>query len=449
MGFQLSFGLVAVLIRFGTPFHLRLWGMRIKGPRMTEPTLASAAAEGLKRLVSTNLLCCLAAMPIVMYHTGLISPAAVLTGIVVVPIITGVLIAGYVVVLIGVLAPPLVGAAAGVLALLAGWTSWLVRWIDEAPWTSVWVPALSLAWAVFATGVFLYWIARGHRRDWPGLAALGVALVWLAGEIWLGTALPREVALRIDTLAVGDGTCHLVRSGRAALLWDCGSLRPGVGRMLVPRAVRELGALRVPTVVITHPNLDHFNGVLDVVEPLGVERVLIGEAFAQHAAQHPFSGEAVLLTGLARRGVAVRIVTAGQRITEGPMTFEFLSPPAGADWPRDNDMSLVARVSAPGAGTALFCGDIQDEAILRLHGGALHPAVMEAPHHGSARDAAIAFVAAADPGVVLQSTGPGRVGDARWGPVRAARRWWCTAVDGACWVELRRDGGVRSGAFAR
>ena len=59
------------------------------------------------------------------------------------------------------------------------------------------------------------------------------------------------------------------------------------------------------------------------------------------------------------------------------------------------------------------------------------------------------FVTTVDPTVVLQSTGLGRAGDARWDRVRARRAWYTTALDGAVWVELRADGTVRSGAFLR
>ncbi len=310
---------------------------------------------------------------------------------------------------------------------------------------------MSLAWAVAATAVVLSWLARAHRRDWPALGALAAVAAWLGAEVWFGVALPRDVALRVDTLAVGDGTCELVRSGRGALLWDCGSLTGGVGRMLVPRAVRALGAWRVPTVVVTHPNLDHFNGVLDVVEPLGVRTVLVGKAFTDHATQHPRSQEAYMLGELRRRGVEVRAISAGEKLGVGECRVEFLSPPADADWPKDNDMSLVAGVWAPGGKNPalMLCGDIQDQALGLLGGRGLHPAILEAPHHGSAREGAYVFVAEADPKVVLQSTGPSRAGDARWDAVRAGRVWLCTATDGACFAEVLRGGAVRAGRTVR
>ena len=73
--------------------------------------------------------------------------------------------------------------------------------------------------------------------------------------------------------------------------------------------------------------------------------------------------------------------------------------------------------------------------------------VLELPHHGSVHGAALEFVGAVGPRVVLQSTGPRRVGDARWDTLRAGRVWFTTASDGAAWAEIRGDGSVVGGSL--
>lgn len=453
LGFQLSFGLVALLIWMGDAFDARLWGRPLRGtvppPPSWRRSVLRPAAVHTKRLVSTNLMCCLAATPLLMCQTGLVSVLSVVSGVIVVPLITVVLIAGYAAAGIGVLIPGATGATAKALAALAGWTSWLVARLDETPWSSLRAPNVSALWVACATAVVLYWLARGDRRSRGAWAATAAIIVWGGASAWLGSRLPAQTALRIDTLAVGDGTCEIVRSGDQALLWDCGSLEPGVGRMLVPRAARALGAWRIGTALVTHPNIDHFNGLLDVIEPLRIGRVLVGEAFVQHAAEHPHSPEALMLSELRRRGVEVKTVWAGERVSLGDTQIEFLSPARGATWPEDNNMSLVGLITIAGRPAALMCGDIQGDAmayINRTRPGLLVP-ILEAPHHGSAREPAYEFVEGLDPAVVLQSTGPSRANDPRWADVRRGRAWWCTAVNGAAWAEFERDGSVRSGAL--
>lgn len=455
IGFQLSFSLVALLIWQGQAFHGRLFGIKLKGTIPDpEPGFTGWVVESFKKLTSTSILCGLAATPIVAYHTGLISPAAILTSIILVPIFGALLIAGYIVLLIGVIIPPLSSPATSMLGVLADWVTSLVTWFDALPGTSLRIPSISLALTLFATLAILYWIVRGYIRDRLAWTLATIASAWTIAEFRLSPTLPSATLIRIDTLAVGDGTCHLLRSGRDAMLWDCGSLSPGIGQSLVPRAARALGAYRIPTVLVTHPNLDHFNGILDAAEPLGIKLLITGQAVADRAASHPHSGEAYLLSELTRRGIEVQIARAGDRIELGDCTLEVISPAAAATFTTDNDWSLVARIiprdgAHDGATPILLCGDIEApamDAIRASHPG-LHPTVMEAPHHGSAKEAGIQFISALDPRIVLQSTGPQRQNDPRWSAVRGARQWFCTSLNGASWVELKRDGSVAAGSI--
>lgn len=456
IGFQLSFGLVALLIRAGDVFHAKLFGIRLRG--VVRPVRgfwgrrADEALDSGQRLISTNILCCLAATPVVMYHTGLVSPLSVLTGVVMVPLITVLLIAGYAAAGVGVLVPAATPWAAAFLEHASGALACLARWIDGIPGTSARVPPVSLAWTVAATALAVYWMGRGWRRErWLWAAAAGVAL-WAGAEFWLGQRLPGSVVVRVDTLAVGDGTCELVRCGGDAVLWDCGSLSPGVGQLTVPRAARALDVWRTPVAVVTHPNVDHFNGLLDVVEPLGIREVVVGEEFARHAAEHTRSPEAYVLAELSRRGVRVRVVSAGDVIQSGRVRLQVLSPPKGERWTLDNDMSLVAEVrTGNGPAAVLMTGDIQDQAIASLEATnpSLKALILEAPHHGSARPAAYEFVERLGPRIVLQSTGAKRAEDPRWAAGRAGRVWRCTATEGAVWAEVLTDGRARSGVSAR
>ncbi|MBL0922826.1 MAG: MBL fold metallo-hydrolase, partial [Phycisphaerales bacterium] len=266
--------------------------------------------------------------------------------------------------------------------------------------------------------------------------------------------LPEWEAARVDTLAVGDGTCHLVRSGRDAALWDCGGSAPGLGVRFIPGAVRALGAWKVRTVVISHPNLDHFFGLLDVIEPLGVRRVVVGEAFASAAAARPSGPEATALASLLRLGVRVDLAGAGDVLALGGARLEFLGPLRGQVFDDANDASLVARLSvATSAGERRFLltGDIERPGMRALlaRGVDVGADVLEAPHHGSAAGGAPEFfIEAARPSVVVQSTGSGRVGDERWDGAKRGRVWWTTAADGAVWTSFGRDGEVRTGAHA-
>ncbi len=449
LSFQLSFGLVAVLVRFAPRAHELIFGLRVRSDLPERiPLWRSVVVEPAKRLFSASLVCWLVATPTILLHTGLLSPAAVLTTMLVGPLLTLVLLAGYVVLIVCSVLPSLAEALGPVLDVLARVGVVVVERLDTIPGLSFRVASPSLAWVVLATLLPFRWLRRGDVRDPVLLAGIPVLVLMLAAECW-SSARPRPgVVLRVDTLAVGDGTCHLLRSGSEAMLWDCGSLRPGIGARLVPRAVRALGPVRVPTLVISHPNLDHYNGVLDAADELGIRDVIVSPATPARALARPHGPEALLLGVLERKGIRLRVLAAGDTFELGGLTFEVLSPPVGADWPEANDHSLVARVEAGGR-SMLLTGDAQEEALGRLvreHPG-LRADVLELPHHGSAIPASLELVLRTRPDVVVQSTGPSRAGLAFWEGPRGRARWYTTATGGAAWVEVVRDGTIRSGSL--
>jgi len=465
LGFQLSFGIVAALLWLGRFAEARLFGVPLRGvinpPRAglfgRVSIVREATMSVLRPLVSSSLLAWSVAVPTIAVHTGNFSPFAALTGIIVLPLSIMVLWAGYLALAVGVLIPGIGAWTGGVLRRLGDLLVGAVFRFDDLPGMAVSLPRLSVWWGACATVSILLWFRLGltrHKQLRRGLFAATLVLVlWLAVEMFQNTRLGSGSILRIDTLAVGDGTCHLVRSGDDAMLWDCGSSMSGFGVRSLPRAARDLGAWRVRTVVLTHANLDHFSALLDAAEVLGVRQVLICEAFKTDAEAHPRGADAALIQALTGRGIEVRVIAAGERMTFGSADLRFLSPLAGAVFPESNDSSLVGLFTAPtdeGERYAIFMGDAGVAAIqgVRNRHPTLHADILELPHHGSFNHESLALVAALNPSVVMQSTGPKRVGDSRWDTVRDGRHWHITATEGALWAEVRRDGTIRHGSMA-
>lgn len=467
LGFQLSMGVTGLLLWQGDRVTARLFGAplrgllpdRTRGPAAIARRALRAFGAAAQALAATTLLCWAAAAPIVVWHTGMLSPLAPVTTLFVLPLVTLVLWAGYIVLLAGVVVPAAGQWAAGALDALASFLIDVVLALDALPGTTLHLPRVGAVWAVCATACVLWWFACGRVRSRTGWAVSAVLLAWLGAQVWLGPrlALRRDVALRVDALAVSDGTCMLVRSaGGEAMLWDCGSLTPRVGERVVARAARELGAGRVRTAMITHGDTDHLSGLADVVAPLGVRTALVSRVFADHAARAPWLAPGRLVAALRGRGVEVRVVGAGDSFALGAATVEFLWPPPGYVPRLVNDASLVARVRvATGAGErfALLTGDIGPQSIARLMedpeaGTFVGASILELPHHGSVNEAALEFVRRIGPAAVLQSTGPERARREEWGSVRrGGSAWHVTARDGAAWAEVLGDGGVRAGPW--
>lgn len=473
LGFQLSFGIVAVLLVLGSTAHERVFGMRIRGvltPRlppgpMSPRTLALVAARRARSSIAQGITAALLAWtvstPIVLVHTGVFSPLAVLATLIVLPVTVVVLWIGYVLLLVCVLVPGLAEPAQGLVDGLGSVVITLVTRLDALPGASVQLPSLSIALGAAMLVLVLAWWRVGHLRHRGLWLASLVMATWLTAEITLGPRFAARWPLRVDTLSVGDGTCHLVRSRGEAMLVDCGSLSTGVGERLVPGAIRSLGAWRVPTIMLTHAHIDHYAGILDVVEPLGVKRVVTTPQVIESARRDAKGGVAALLAGLAARGVTVTTVSKGDTFALGEATFTVQWPPAERWFKNPNDASLVMHAvvtTAGGERRAVFMGDAAGEALPELlpttapaeceaFARAWRADVLELPHHGAFTQPSAELVDLVQPRVVVQSTGPKRAADTRWNSFKTGRAWLLTPMSGAVWTRIESDGAVRCGTF--
>ncbi len=449
-GFQLSFACVGALLWLAPILRERWFG---EAPDPDQHRLLGRLTHRVRDALGASVAAWIVSAPIVAFHFGIVTLLAAPASVLALPLATAGIAVGYAAVLVGALLPwldgvvgPLVGATGGALA-------WIASALDAIPGGTLRLPPLSVATTVAGAIIAVWWLRKGGSRSAAGRVRAAGALALLSSMIWIDArraALPSDVLLRMDTLAVGDGTCHIVRSGRETLLWDCGSSNPGVGVRTIPQAARSVGAWRVRTVVITHPNLDHFAGLLDIAAPLGVRRVVVGESFIAAADEREGGPEATALRWLGSRGVGVDVVSAGDTITLGDATIEFISPERGEAFEDVNDTSLVARIvvrTEIGERRALLTGDIERPAMRAIleRVADVWTDLLEAPHHGSAAGGAPEFfVDAVAPRLIVQSTGPGRVGDERWNAAKVGRVWWTTATDGAVRTEFRRDGAIQS-----
>ncbi len=432
-GFQFSFLMTASLIWLGSRVDAWLSRSPLGELRLPPDVFDRAWWVALvRRPISAGLVCWVVAAPIVAARFGWLSPLAVISTVVLMPIVAVVLVVGAAAAVLG--AVGLEVRAAGVLEALAqpaaGWVEVVERWSLSHVWMAPMPQWLGWIGVVIA----LAWLGgpRSHRRLIGAVTAcwcVGVAVAW-AGPRLVGAEA------RLHMFAVGDGTCMVVQSRGEALLWDAGSTRPDLGVWELPTAIRAAGIGRVRTAVITHANFDHYSLLPDLIEPLGIERVLVSEAFTAA----PVSvGAAELLDQLADAGVAVEVVGVGDVVRVGRAHLEVVGALPADEASEVNDRSLVVRMQTPGGGRVLLTGDIQETGMRGLAGTDVRAHVLELPHHGSVHAEAMRFVQRVKPMVVLQSTGRSRLDGERWSGVRGTSIWRASAASGWTRVDLYAD----------
>ena len=450
-GFQLSFGVVLGLIAIVPRLYQR-WFEDTEEIRT--PNSGGMVLQRLQMIFVVSIVAWAIALPIVAYHFQMISPLAALASVVALPIASVILAFGYAKLLASALLPS-IGFIFGVpLAIFCDLLLAIVNGINAAPFATLEVPQPTVAWAVVAIGVSISWliVARPYKKKSLIIATLSVGL-WL----WWPTLslVNRSPNLRIDMLAVGDGSCYVIRSGRATVLFDAGSGNDlDVGRSTIVPALKAMHITSLDAIIISHANLDHYAGILEVSDRFDVDRIIITAHVLQRAAEQPLGPMAYVLEQLTERIVLIEEVAAGTTLRFGKSSWTWLHPTNDADFSHVNDESMVVKIAPDHSPTTvLLTGDIQDDAIeLLLNDDTiareLHDAdIVELPHHGSFRDGAIELMEQIQPRVVLQSTGQSRLNPDRWADILADTTRLITARDGAATVIVHEDGTIETRRF--
>jgi competence protein ComEC len=147
------------------------------------------------------------------------------------------------------------------------------------------------------------------------------------------------------------------------------------------------GIDRIDEVILSHADLDHFNGLPELLRRFPTGQVTMTPTFPDKGTP----GVERVLAVLERRGVPVRVVSAGDRFTAGSVSFEVLHPPRelegealrGVREGNENARSLVLLMRHEGH-AILLTGDLEGAGQSLVVSRPIPPVdVMLAPHHGA------------------------------------------------------------------
>jgi competence protein ComEC len=348
------------------------------------------AMPGRLRLpLATTVAAQLATMPWALPAFHLVTPLAPMWNLLAIPwtalTLTGCLLWSCVALLL----PPLARWALPALDLLAWPYAALGRVISEQTlaWPLHLSPLAATLLAASLAAVCLY----PKRLVAPAILCLAACR--------LAAPQAPPVAPEVIVLDVGQGESVLLRQGSRAVLVDGGGWRFGdIGGRVVLPVLAELGVRRLEAVVLSHPDLDHCGGLLDLVGYLPVDEIWTAPGWtASRCARELVS----------KPGVAVRVFWAGESAAVADWRLLALHPRAG-DRRGRNDRSLVLKAEAAGH-CLLLTGDVEARGERQLTAAFTEMAagcdILKVPHHGSASSTSAALLEAMSPRLALISAG--------------------------------------------
>jgi competence protein ComEC len=238
------------------------------------------------------------------------------------------------------------------------------------------------------------------RRFAPFAAGAVPAAVLVATAGFAFSSRDEAPRLRVTVLDVGQGDAILIQTPDGQDILVDG----GPGRAVLRALGNELSwrDRSFEMVVVTHPDGDHFYGLVDVLDRYDVRRVIVGSTLVE-------SGhEVVLLRAVQAEGLAIENPSLGTTFDlGGGVRLEVIGPaePVASD-PQTNNTSLIVRL-VWGEVSFLLTGDMEAKAEQALldSGIDVSATVLKVAHHGSLSSSSKEFLAAVDAQVSSISAG--------------------------------------------
>ena len=241
-----------------------------------------------------------------------------------------------------------------------------------------------------AAAVGLY--GREHeKRRWKA-GFLRSALVTTAVIMILCVRYRSPFSLYMWNVGQGDGLCMVTHdeSGDSCILIDGGSSsRQGIGKYVGIPFLKYHGVSRVDCCIVTHDDLDHCSGVLELFKQHGDPDGIRIEAVALPSVTEKCKGKLYLQieSEAVKKGIRVLYLSRGMTLRQGTLSLECIHPGAYAKYSDANAYSTVLLVRYRDF-SAVLTGDLEGEGeqdlIDYLGQQRLEADILKVAHHGSA-----------------------------------------------------------------
>jgi len=450
-GWQLSFASVLGILLFCRRLHFFLYEKIFGHPWFTDALetrpffwIVSRPGPYTLQLFSTGLSGWILSAPVLLYHFYTITPLTSLWTVVAFPLVVLILTVGFLKIIVSLFLPSIAAVLAVIVTGLAKALIWLVAifaqvGISQILIGSVPVLLVLLYYALVGCGGFVY-----LRRPVIRKALCGALAVIVVG--WLGILKLQRTYhgdLKVTVLDVGHGQALVAQlPGKENILFDAGSLNKGdVGGRIVLPFLRYAGISQIAKIFISHSDIDHINGIPEIVRGCEVGGIYAGDVFFDKSDE--WGTVAFLTETLHKRGHQVKPLSAHYDAVEHAKITVLWPTEKGKQNSglSENDLSVVSLIEFAGR-KILLCSDIEQPAqreILQRFPG-LRADVIIAPHHGLAKTTGKNFLQKLEPKIVVCSCGRTDYERKRVIETAVDGEVFYTAADGAVTVCVEKDG---------
>jgi competence protein ComEC len=292
-------------------------------------------------------------------------------------------------------------------AWLVEWCSLYAAWLTDLPFAWSYLPAWSM-FDITAAYVVLgaVFCTLSVKKSKPVMVGIMVVLISIYGIRMMTQSGPPD-HMTVTVLDVGQGNAALIQTiENKTILVDgggfSGATQFDVGRYVVAPFLWQQGITALDAVILTHPDSDHMNGLVFILENFQVGTLVKNRDTSPHSAFER------IMAACRKKKIPVFIPDCekNQMNWENTGLSFFQCRSVNTEWDV-NDNSLVFKLTWDQF-SMLFPGDIQAGREGLLAGdknNRLSAGILLSPHHGSNSSSTRVFLDQVAPETVVISCG--------------------------------------------
>ncbi len=377
--------------------------------------LFSKIVVWIKNPLSVSTAAWIGIFPLSAYFFTKVSIISIVSNILIVPLTGLAVILGFVTFFIGMASISLAGIVANINYLVLSLITLIAKSFSSLPFAFVYVAQPSIMVIIlyylmvfFIIELFYKKILSQKIKEKAVLIVLSVTLLIIIVQVFF----PAD-NLKVNFINVGEGDCILIEApNKINILIDGGGTPQSdfdVGSKIVVPYLRRKGINEIDLLILTHPHLDHLEGLLPVLKEFKVGMVLDSGLLCDISAYKEF------ISLIQKKSIPYHKAKAGDNfVFSNNLEIFLLNPLYDSDFYDESDFnnaSIVVKLFYKNA-DFLFTGDIEvtAEKKLLVWQNILQSDILKVGHHGSITSTNLEFLDKVDPRIAIITVGKNHFG---------------------------------------
>ena len=256
-------------------------------------------------------------------------------------------------------------------------------------------------------------------------------------------AAPWKKESRITVLDVGQGDGIVLQAEKTQILIDGGSSsREKVGKYVILPFLRHQGISQLEAIILTHPDEDHVNGAIEVLEESKKGWLSVEQVFMPGWMEETEEGKQICLLA-EEAGTVYGFLEAGDELSVGKTKIRILHPKNENYSQRENEGSIICTWETKST-KVLLTGDIPADEEKIILGELPECDILKVAHHGSNSSTSEELLEKVHPRAALISCGKNnRYGHPGKETMKRLEKEeceiWRTDMEGALTVTIKKD----------